>query len=207
LNDNGSSLNFFNSRNRRDLHLSLRDDGGLGLYVGWRSLDVRVFQEVSLDPSGVFRPGGYQFEIKSHALQGLKALLGLPQNLGGAEVALEVAARIYASGQYTPEESGCSLLATGAKGRRKEVPRPNGQWSLPDNLSSSEIVMVGMRGSIPHRDNPKSRMPVAGTYWEREAEHLSIRLHNLPGKTLPMEASLKALLWDGILGLLFNPVG
>ncbi|HEX5037558.1 MAG TPA: hypothetical protein VFX30_10405 [bacterium] len=207
LNDNGVSFNFFHGRSRRDLHLSVKDDGGLNLYVGWRSLDVRVFQEASLDPSGVFRPGGYQFEIKSRAIQGLKSLLGLPQDLGGAEVALDVAARIYASGQYTPEESGCSLLVTGAKGRRKEIPRPNGKWSLPENMSSEEVVMVGMRGSVPHRDNPKLRMPVAGTYWEREAEHLSIRLHNLPGKSLPMEPSLRSLLWDGILGLLFNPVG
>jgi len=120
---------------------------------------------------------------------------------------LELAALIYASGQYSPEETGCSLKVMGSKGRWKNLPRIDGQWRLPDDLDPKQPLLVGTQRYLTARDGSRLKIPVADTYWEPKeghAGHVMARLHNLPEQRLPLHPKLKSLLWDGATSLLYD---
>lgn len=200
-------LSFFHPATRRIVRVSLFSAHGLSATVGWQADHLRITQEVALGARGELDVGGYQFDFKGPALEGLKALIGMPSK-SGADLALEIAARIYFSGQYTPEESGCSLQSMGKSGRWRNLQRTNNVWRLPEE--SIHPLVIGTRRTLQRRDGSKLKLPVAETYWESQdarSGHLVVRLHNLPGRRLPLDPGLKSLLWDGALSLMYQRPG
>lgn len=200
------ALSFFHPRTQRFNRVSLFSDGGFSVTLGWHSPQVRISQEVAVNAKGGFLPGGYQFEFNGTAVEGFKTLMKVPQKTG-AETALELAALIYASGQYSPEETGCSLKVIGPKGRWRDLPRNEGTWELPEDRNPQQPLIVGTRRCLARRDDSRVKVPVADTYWEPKeglSGHLMVRLHNLPEQRLPLHPTLKNLLWDGALSLLYG---
>ena len=203
------ALSFFNARSKRFIRASLSSKGGFGVSVGWNGIDLRLTQTLTFDPRGQWSTGGYHFEFMSQAVEGLRSLMGWTK-ASGVEMALELASLIYASDQYTPDESGCSLQVMGPKNRWHDLPRSGSQWRLPENLDPNEPFVVGTRNSVPRTDRSKVRLPVAEAYWEANEGgrgHLLVRMHNFPGERLFLRHGLRSLLWDGALRLLFGRAG
>ncbi len=206
---NGNGTVVVSDRSGKFRRFALHSEGGFDLAVGWNGPEIRVSQEIRVGATGVFERETYLFEFLGATVGSLKTMLGV-EGVSGGDVALELAARIYASGQYTAEEMGCSLQVMGSKSKWRTLRLLDGRWNLPEGRENgpADPLVIGTRRTIPRLDRSSVRLSLAETYWEPKTEHsghLLVRLHSVPSKgLLPLDPLLKEVLWDGALHMFFN---
>jgi hypothetical protein len=202
----------FKSLRGAHLWFSLKSDGRFSVAVGWRGSTTRAKQEISVGADGRVATRSYLVEFFGAGVERLKFFLNM-EGSPGHEVAIELAARLYASGQYA-EADMCGGLQVMGHGQDKwhDLFSSGRKWNLPGEkeFEKGEAFVVGTRRSLPEPDETGGRIPLADVFWEAvgNAGHLSVRLNGLPqGGLMPLEASLKKTLWDGALRLLNTPLG
>lgn len=201
-----------NKRGGAFRRLTLRSDGGFDLSAGWRAAVAQVAQAVSVDAGGRTETSSFHVEFSGPSVEKLRTFLkmdGRPEQ----EAVLELAARIYASGQYAEEDMGGGLQLLGqGEGEWQDLLSFDGRWHLPQGLSVEKVnpFLVGTTGSLPELDEVDQRVALADVFWESVPDwgHLVVHLNNLPGRGLmPLVPSLRETLWEGALRLLHGQAG
>lgn len=196
----GRSITISETHDER-LQLTYRQSGKLS----------RVDQTVVIAANGAVQTGLYEVEFLNGGFRHLKHYLGMTDS-SPAEVALEVALRIYASGQYTEAElNGPPQVSV--KGRAwKVLTRKGSGWRVPRSvdLGGGELFSFGSTRRVPNPDGEGKPVPMFEVFWEGDSDegHLKVRIQH-PGlaesaSLMPLKPELRELLWDGARILLFN---
>lgn len=191
--------------------VALRSDGGFDLSAGWRAAEAHVAQSVSVDVGGRAETRSFQIEFSGPSAEKLKFFLRM-DGRSGQEAALELAARLYASGQYTEGEMGGGFQMLGTESEWYDLLGSDNRWSPPQGMVAEEQnpFLIRTRGSLQETDEMDQPIALADVYWELVPDWgcLSVRLNGLPGRGLmPLAPSLRESLWDGALRFLHGQAG
>jgi hypothetical protein len=146
----------------------LQGDLGVDVGVGHESLEASVLQSVFVNREGEVQTNGYFFYFGPEALLGLRALLNCSES-SVEELALRVADRIYASGQYSPDV----WFGRSIRMQNKDVEVASDASSFP----TVSVIATEVGGE----------------------ESLSVSLNRPRGaraRLMPLAASLRRLFWD-----------
>lgn len=171
------------------------------LTAGWRGESTVALQLVSIGTEAK-RPKteGYHFEFfGTDSLQGLKEYLGIPEATG-PELAFRIAAAIYSSHQYPQGKMrGTARFGVG-NGKVTRLPADESFWG--------EVLRGQRRGKRVFKiDMGAGDTPVASVHWMAEEEGqlvVQIRSGDSGPPLMPLEKSLRDLLWNGALKSLYT---
>lgn len=201
----------WNGPGGRSIALSENPDERLQLTYGQSGRKSRVAQTVVIAASGQVRTGSYEIEFLNGGFRHLKHYLGMTDR-SPAEVALEVALRIYAPGQYTEAELNGSPRVSVEGGAWKALTRRGSDWRVPRSvdLESADLFSFGSTRRLPNPDGERKAVAMFEVFWEGNSDdgHLKVRLQH-PGlaesaSLMPLKPELRELLWDGARVLIYS---